>query len=64
MLNPSINDLLEKIDSRYSLVIATSKRAREIILEEAEQEPETWRKPISVAVDEFYSGKFKVEKPE
>ena len=31
MLNPPINKLLEKVDSRYTLVVATSKRAREII---------------------------------
>lgn len=31
MINPSIVDLLEKVDNRYSLVIVTSKRARQII---------------------------------
>lgn len=31
MINPSIIDLLEKVDNRYSLVIVTSKRARQII---------------------------------
>ncbi|QXM05858.1 DNA-directed RNA polymerase subunit omega [Crassaminicella indica] len=31
MLKPSVNKLMKKVDSRYSLVIATSKRAREII---------------------------------
>ena len=31
MINPSIVDLLEKVDNRYSLVVATSKRARQII---------------------------------
>ena len=30
MLYPSIMDLMEKTGSRYSLVIATAKRAREI----------------------------------
>ena len=31
MINPSIVDLLKKVDNRYSLVIVTSKRARQII---------------------------------
>ncbi len=31
MINPSIVDLLEKVDNRYSLVIVTSKRARQLI---------------------------------
>ena len=30
MINPSVVDLLEKTKDRYSLVILTSKRARQI----------------------------------
>ena len=30
MIYPSINDLVKKVDSKYTLVIATAKRAREI----------------------------------
>ena len=30
MIDPSIDDLLEKVDSKYSLVILAAKRAREI----------------------------------
>jgi DNA-directed RNA polymerase subunit omega len=30
MINPKIDDLLDKVDSRYSLVILAAKRAREI----------------------------------
>lgn len=30
MVRPNINQLLDKIDSRYRLVIATSRRARQI----------------------------------
>ncbi|PLX34279.1 MAG: DNA-directed RNA polymerase subunit omega [Clostridiales bacterium] len=64
MLNPSVNDLLKKIDSRYSLVIATSKRARQIIQEELETEGISTNKPISAAVDEFYNDKFHIVKSE
>ena len=31
MINPSVMDLLNKVDDRYSLVIITSKRARQLI---------------------------------
>ena len=31
MINPSITDLLEKVEDRYSLVIVSSRRARQII---------------------------------
>jgi DNA-directed RNA polymerase subunit omega len=30
VIDPSIDDLLEKVDSKYSLVILAAKRAREI----------------------------------
>lgn len=30
MLYPSIDDLLEKVESKYSLVVAASKRARQL----------------------------------
>ena len=31
MINPSVVELLKKVEDRYSLVIVTSKRARQII---------------------------------
>lgn len=31
MINPSVMDLLQKVEDRYSLVMVTSKRARQII---------------------------------
>ncbi|MFR3910078.1 MAG: DNA-directed RNA polymerase subunit omega [Clostridium paraputrificum] len=31
MINPSVVDLLKKVEDRYSLVIVTSKRARQLI---------------------------------
>ena len=31
MINPSVVDLLKKVEDRYSLVIVTSRRARQII---------------------------------
>ena len=31
MISPSILSLLDKVDNRYSLVVVTSKRARQII---------------------------------
>ena len=71
MLHPSYTDLMKTINSetegdtpvvnsRYSIVLATAKRAREII---AGQEPlvnTASNKPLSIAVDELYSGKVKI----
>ncbi len=64
MLNPSVNDLLKKTDNRYSLVIATSKRAREIIKEESENGGESTNKPLAISIDEFYHDKYDVVKLE
>ena len=49
---------------RYSLVIATAKRAREIS-EEAEANGEILtEKPVSLALEEIVQGKIKVIEPE
>ena len=60
MIKPSVAELLEKVDNRYELVIATSKRARQIA-----QGAETLVKtddvaPDSIAADEIDAGKVKV----
>ena len=73
MLHPSYSDLMkvvnsevepgeEKIvNSRYSIVMATAKRARQII---DGQEPliriSKGEKPLSIAVDELYRGELQI----
>ena len=73
MLHPSYSDLMkvvnsevepgeEKIvNSRYSIVIAAAKRARQII---GGHEPmvkvKPGEKPLSIAVDELNQGKIKI----
>jgi DNA-directed RNA polymerase subunit omega len=71
MLRPSYTDLLEIINkngknndvtgSRYSIVVATSKRARQLI-DHDEPLVETGKdsKPVSIAVDELYHEKIKI----
>ena len=53
MLYPSINEIRKKVDSRYTLVILSAKRSRDIIdgmpkLTEADVE-----KPVSIAANEI-----------
>ena len=73
MLHPSYTDLINVVNSddqpgeqpvvksRYSIVLATAKRARQII---AGEEPlaagMTSKKPLSAAVQELYEGKIKI----
>jgi DNA-directed RNA polymerase subunit omega len=57
MLKPNIDELMEKVDSRYTLVMVVAKRARQLIENnECLVETES-KKPISMAVEEFYEGK-------
>ncbi|RFU63216.1 DNA-directed RNA polymerase subunit omega [Peribacillus saganii] len=57
MLYPSIDSLLEKIDSKYSLVSVAAKRARTM----QENKPTKLEKPVShkfvgQALEEIHSG--------
>ncbi len=73
MLHPSYSDLIEVVNSgveegeapvvqsRYSIVIATAKRARQLISgAEALVEDAEGKKPLSIAVEELYSGEVKI----
>ncbi|MEE0866942.1 MAG: DNA-directed RNA polymerase subunit omega [Clostridia bacterium] len=54
MLYPEISKLMEGMDSRYSLVIATAKRARQIANESNDD------KTVSRAINEIANKKVKV----
>ena len=73
MIHPSYSELIQAINknndedntilvnSRYSLVLATSKRARQIIAGSKPMvEGAAGKKPLSVAIDELYKGKVKI----
>ncbi len=73
MLHPSYSDLINVVNSevepgeqpvvqsRYSIVIATAKRARQIIGgEEPLVRGYAGKKPLSVAVEELYRSKIKI----
>lgn len=72
MIHPSYSDLMEVVNSevelgehpvvqsRYSIVLATAKRARQIIAGEEALVESEGKKPLSTAVDELYHGKVKI----
>ena len=53
---PPINELLEKADSCYTLVVESSKRARELIAGAQPLVDPKDHKPVSIAVEEIYLG--------
>ncbi|GAA6294224.1 DNA-directed RNA polymerase subunit omega [Clostridium sp. AF18-27] len=73
MLHPSYTDLINAVNSevelgeqpvvqsRYSIVVATSKRARQLIDgEEPLVAGSNGKKPLSIAIDELYHQKVKI----
>ena len=59
MLQPAIGNLVEKAGSRYALVIAVAKRARE--LSEEEDIRNSSKKPVSMAVQEIADGNIVID---
>lgn len=72
MLHPSYSDLMKVVNadvepgetkvvnSRYSIVMATAKRARQIVDGEEPLVAASGKKPLSIAVDELSEGKIKI----
>ena len=72
MLHPSYADLIKVVNSdveegedpvvssRYSIVMATAKRARQIIAGDDELVDGRGKKPLSVAVEELNQGEIKI----
>lgn len=61
MINPSVVDLLNKVDNRYSLVVAASKRARQLIDGSEALISTEATKPVTVAVKEINQDALMVE---
>ncbi|MGN0144552.1 MAG: DNA-directed RNA polymerase subunit omega [Clostridium sp.] len=61
MINPSVVDLLKEAKDRYSLVILTSKRARQIIDGSKPQVDAHSNKPLTIAINEVNQGAIKFE---
>lgn len=72
MIHPSYTELMQVVNSnvegdetpvcnsRYSIVLATSKRARQIIAGADPMVAYSLNKPLSIAVEELYKGKVEI----
>ena len=72
MLHPSYTEIIDAVNSevepgeqpvvqsRYSIVIATAKRARQLIAGEVAEVPDYKKMPLSVAIEELHKGKVKI----
>lgn len=64
MFNPDLRNVLKNNVSRYSLVTAVAKRAREIALDAEENSEILDEKPVSLALDEIITGKIEIVEPD
>ena len=76
MIHPSYVELMKVVNSdveegqtpivssRYSIVMATAKRARQIVDGDDPLVRISDKKPLSIAVEELYENKLKIENPE
>ncbi len=64
MFNPDLRGVLKNHLSRYSLVTATAKRAREIAENAEENKIIMTEKPVSVALEEILDGQYVIVEPE
>ncbi|HOP73908.1 MAG TPA: DNA-directed RNA polymerase subunit omega [Bacillota bacterium] len=62
MIYPSLDELIRHVDSRYTLVIAAAKRARQILEENNNNDEEQKEKAVSLALKEIYAGKIGIER--
>ena len=72
MLHPSYSDLMKVVNSeveqgeapvvnsRYAIVMATSKRARQLIAGEESLVEDKDKKPLSVAIEELNQSRIKI----
>ena len=62
MIYPSIDDLLKKVDSKYTLVIAASKRARQLRDGSRPTSQISSNKEVTVALKEIAKGNIVYER--
>lgn len=66
MIYPTLSSLLEKVDSKYTLVVAVAKRARQLVDGQPRLTKVDSNKPVTIAINEINDNKIVYErnKPE
>jgi len=58
MTNPSLRDVVKRTGSKYTLVLAVAKRARQVVVEQ-EGDLLATEKPVTIAITEIRNGRVK-----
>ncbi|MDD2233415.1 MAG: DNA-directed RNA polymerase subunit omega [Desulfitobacteriaceae bacterium] len=61
MQQPSLDLLMEKVESKYTLVVATAKHARHLMETLNHEGCSKGAKPVSIALEEIVQGKVRIE---
>ncbi|QJW48342.1 DNA-directed RNA polymerase subunit omega [bacterium BFN5] len=62
MIHPSLDALVNKVDSKYTLVVLAAKRARELMSGENATVDSKSNKQVTVALEEVAQGKIAYER--
>ncbi|MDR3186611.1 MAG: DNA-directed RNA polymerase subunit omega [Christensenellaceae bacterium] len=60
MIDPPIDKLIKKAPCRYALVVAITKRTKELLSIDAHELEESSMKAVSYAAKEIYEGKVRI----
>ena len=60
LVNPTVSQLLSKVENRYRLSVATAKRARQIYAGSKKLIKTTDTAPVSIAADEIDAGALEI----
>lgn len=64
IVKPTVNELLEYAENRYALVIAASRRARQIAKGDTALTDISDKSPVTIAANEIAEGKVSINKQE
>ena len=64
ILYPSIVDLMEKVDSKYTLCSLVAKRARQLIAGDTKLVDINSDKPVTIATEEVNNGLITYQRPQ
>ncbi|HOM42909.1 MAG TPA: DNA-directed RNA polymerase subunit omega [Bacillota bacterium] len=62
MIYPTLGSLLDKVDSKYTLVVAVAKRARQLVDGQPKLTNVNSNKPVTIAINELYENKITYER--
>jgi DNA-directed RNA polymerase subunit omega len=62
MIYPALSSLLEKVDSKYTLVVAVSKRARQLVDGDPRLIGIDSNKPVTIAINEINDNRIVYER--